>query len=241
MGQVVSSVKESDGFYTLTIKPTKVDPNNVNAPKKQLKKSSRYRIPGGIVQKIKTINFKNEIKLTENMKLSHLEQIQLMCSMTPSENVPQLCDNYDGSKPSYLYFSFQDKDKRQLEGTMKAIYAMEKDIEWSAKTEAEMTTPKDYAFLIDPCPEGFTCAIDGGNLDGVFSKAQSGAGIASYSSGLACTISSLCTLIPILAINVSSSGFNALTVILILLILSSSSTSITNVVYIYKLKNEMSK
>ena len=76
------------------------------------------------------------------MKLSHLEQIQLMCSMTPGENVPQLCDNYDGSKPSYLYFSFQDQDKRQLEGTMKRIYAMEKDIEWSAKTEAEMNTPK---------------------------------------------------------------------------------------------------
>lgn len=238
MGQVVSSVKESDGFYTLTIKPTKVAPSNVDVPK-ELKKSSRYRIPGGIVQKIKTINFKNEIKLTENMKLSHLEQIQLMCSMTPGENVPQLCDNYDGSKPSYLYFSLQDKN--QLEGTMKTIYAMEKDIEWSIKTQAEMTTPKNYAFLIDPCPEGFTCAIDGGNLDGVFSKAQSGAGIASYSSGLACTISSLCTLIPILAINVSSSGFNALTVILILLILSSSSTSITNVVYIYSLKNEMSK
>ena len=116
---------------------------------------------------------------------------------------------------------------------------MEKGIESSGKP-GEVTMPKDYTFLIDPCPEGITCAIDGGSLDGgsldgVFSQAQSATGIASYGSGLVCTISSLCTLIPILAIKVSSSGFNALTVILILLILSSSSTCITNIVYIYKL------
>lgn len=49
------------------------------------------------------------------------------------------------------------------------------------------------------------------------------------------------TLVAILAVNVSSSGFNALTVILILLILSSCSTCITNVFKIYTLKQELQK
>jgi hypothetical protein len=234
MGQVVSSVKESNGFYTITVKPAKIGPKDVS--KVPMANMSRYKIPPGIVNKIKTITFID--KKLEDKKLTQLEQIELMSLLTPSENVPQLCDNYDSSKPSYFYFQMDNKE--QIDATMTKLYTMEKGVEWSGKP-GEVTMPKDYAFLIDPCPEGITCAIDGGSLDGVFSKAQSATGIASYSSGLACTISSLCTLIPILAVNVSSSGFNALTVILILLILSSSSTCITNVVYIYKLKNEMSK
>jgi len=110
MGQVVSSVKQSNGFYTITVKPAKMVQNGPkNVSDKPLENASRYTISPDIVKKINTITFTDK-KLQEK-KFTQLEQIEMMSIYVPGENLPQLCDNYDPSKPSYFYFQMANKEQ----------------------------------------------------------------------------------------------------------------------------------
>lgn len=238
MGQVVSSKIEQDGLYTITVKSSK--DGTITVPNSEKKNLYRYTIPKNIVDKIQTLTLGpidfNEIQTQK--KISHLQQIKMFIGEYPVENVPQICDNYNSSLPSYAYLSI---DEKQIRSILFKLYALEQNTDLTEKDAQQEQIPNNYKFNISPCNSVVKKYCKTESLDNFFKSIQSTTGIGSYSSSLVCTTISLCTLSGILSVNFSSNGFNALTIILILCILSSSSTCITNIYNIYKLKNELSK
>lgn len=224
MAQVISSIFES-GKYTITIKPSLIN-KNLKIDNNVMKNLSRYTVPNNIVNIIKNLMFK-EFQLTPDKKYTQSEQIQLFVSFNACENVPQICDNYNSTLPSYVYVNLSD-DKSILN----KIYAIENNIDYDGFSP--LNIPKDYNFKIDPCPTGFTCVGEGWKVLGDTS------GIVFYSSSLVLIIISMSVLSSILTVNMNN-GFNAVTVILLMLLLASLSICIMNIYKIYTLKQDLSK
>lgn len=225
MAQVVSSIWESkSGKYTVTIKPNLIN-SKLSLRENSVKNLSRYTVPNNIVNIIKNTVFA-PFEIIPEKKYTQLEQIQLFVLFNICENVPQVCDNYKSSLPSYVYVNLlddpsMDSDLKEFgrNSTLGKIYAIERNIDYDGFSL--LNIPKDYTFTINPCPTGFKCVPSW---------------IVVYIISLILTMISLSVLSSILTVNMNQKGFNALTVILLVLLLFSLSICIINIYQIYTLR-----
>jgi hypothetical protein len=158
MGQVTSVSLNSDNYYTVNIKPFK-DLNTLISSGVDTTKCIRYTVANNIIQKITSINLKNKETNLANPKTALLLSF---LTMTFCENIPQLCDTYDSSKPSYVYIYLgENKDNKDLKDLKSTIYYLENDLDPPIKPLKMVDPPNNYLYNISPCLPNTSC----GNVD----------------------------------------------------------------------------
>jgi hypothetical protein len=186
MGQVESVSQNSNNYYTVITKPFKGDTSGHKIP--QSNNSIRYTVPNKIIQKLTSIDITDKENNMKNLKTRML----LMFFVTNfCENIPQLCDTYDSSKPSYVYINLgENKDNKVTDELKSIIYYLENDLEAPVPPLKLIDPPSNYLYNISPCLPNTTC----GNVDlgGIFSMLGFGVQTGSQISAFICSCCCSC-------------------------------------------------